>query len=574
MIKERLLPWAVPALLVALAFAVYSNTSQVPFLLDDYVFIVESEPIRNLSLAFWQLGWSGPNWVDLRPVADLSFRLNYQMSGLNVWSYHAVNICIHALNAVFFYLVVQQVLATRMTRIWAEAAALAAAAVWVVHPINVNAVTYISQRFESLAGLFALAALLAFLRSRLQGSAAGQWWCILFVMASFGSKLSNLALPVLIGLLDRFVLPRSTEDRLRRRLFYSSLAGTWVFAAALFLARGDLTRDSSEGAVAFSIESLKMQSVVIFYYIGKLLWPAGLVFDEGKWLPVPALYWILATIALTAVLVWSIAAVFRRSLPAFGVVAFFLLLGASSSFIVVPVYDAATYRMYLPGASLIALVFGAVGWVLSKQEGVRARIIYLMATFMLAAVLGFTTWQRNRIFNSPADLWADNTAKRPGHSGSYIGLGEALMKEGRLIEAEQTLFLARTKFPKNARLLNLSGMIAMGQGNEVAAVEWWRQASALAPNNHVILNNLAIAAFRNGETDEAEELFARVVELRPRDVIALGNLAQVYISNGKLDEAQRIVRDGIEVLPQDILMQNLQKRIDEMLLRSDGDQVP
>lgn len=569
MTTKRWFPVAACAGLAVLAFVVYGNTFGVPFLLDDIIFIVESESIRSLSFSFLGHGWTGPNWIDFRPVADLSFRLNYQISGLDVWSYHLVNICIHAASAVLLYLVLRNILATRLSPWWSQAAALASAAVWVVHPININAVTYISQRFESLAAMFALAGLLAFLRSRISGQKNGDWWCLLFVLLSFGSKLSNLALPVLIWLLDRFDWPKGVRDPAAKSPFFVLLVSTWLFAAWLFSAREDWTRSIVEGAARFSFDNLKIQSTVIMYYCGKLVWPARLVFDEGKWPSPTAWEWLPAAIILSAVFIWSVLAVFRRNLAAFAVVSFFLLLGPSSSFVVVPSYDAADYRMYLPSACFIALALGSFAWLLSKRGGRVHRIIFAAVTIVLVICLASVTWRRNQIYNSPTDLWSDNAAKRPLHSGSYVGVGEALMREGRLAEAETTLSYARSKFSDNARLLNLSGMVAMQDGREIAAIGFWRRAHELAPENHVILSNLAISAFRSGDIAQASDLFGQVVSLRPRDVIALGNLAQVRILQGNLDEAQELVRRGLQVLPQDSLMLSLQERIDTLLLKSD-----
>jgi Tfp pilus assembly protein PilF len=567
---RRWFPEAACAGLVVLAFLVYGNTFGVPFLLDDYVFIVESESIRKFALPFFESGAAAPNWIDPRPVADLSFRLNYQISGLNVWSFHLLNVCIHAASAVLLCLVLQQILATRLSVLWSQTAAFVSAALWVVHPININAVTYISQRFESLAAFFALAALAAFLRSRIGGTRSGQWWCIVFVFASFGSKESYLALPLLIWLLDRFVLPVGHGDRIRRKLFYVLLLAAWCFSGLLYASsqRGEWTQN--EGGALLFLGNLKMQSVVVLHYCGKLLWPSCLVFDEGKW-PAPSyLQWLLATAVLAAIFAWSVLAVFRGKLPAFAVCSFFLLLAPSSSVVVVPTYDAADYRMYLPSACLIALAAGSLACLLQKHRGQAPRMVFVACAAVLVVCLGTSTWRRNQIYKSPVDLWSDNIAKRPLHSGSYVGLAESLMKEGQLAEAESTLSHAREKFPGNARLLNLSGMVAIQDGREIAATVYWRQARELAPANHVILNNLAIAAYRNGDTTGAADLFAQVVSLRPRDVIALGNLAQVRMTQGKLGEAQILVRRGLDLVPQDALLQGLKQRIDALLLKSDS----
>lgn len=561
---------AAPLILVGLALGVYGNTFGVPFLLDDVLFIVESESIRTLAVPFLGGASAGPNWIDFRPVADLSFRLNYQISGLEVWSYHWVNFSIHAVNACLLYGIFQQILAAHVSARMAQGGALAAAAVWVVHPIHINAVTYISQRFESMAAMFALAAVAAFLRSRMGGSQRGQWWCIFFVLMSFGSKETNLAIPILVWLMDRFWLPQTRQDRIRRLPFYGALGVTWLFAAVLFAFSQRSSWTTSEGAESlFSIGNLKIQSVVIMHYLGKLLWPVSLVFDEGKWPAPTLLQWLSAAGILGVTFGWATWAVFQRKLWGLAVVSFFLLLGPSSSLVVVPTYDAADYRMYLPSAPLMALAMVSLCLLFSRLEGRNDLHRFTVVVALLVFAFGFVTWRRNQLYNSPVALWSDNAIKRPWHSGSYVGLGEALMRENRLTEAEEILADGIEKFPTNARLLNLAGMVAIQAGREGVALEFWERAHEMAPQNHVILNNLAIAAFKRGDWVESERLFDQVVALRPHDVIALGNLAQVKVAQGKLGEAQGLVDRGIKSYPQDIVLRGLRQRIEALLLKSE-----
>ena len=559
----RFSPWV----LLLLAAAVYSNTLQVPFLLDDIVFIVESESIRNPSLAFWHSGWSGQNWIDLRPVADLSFRLNYQISGLDVWSYHVLNILIHGTNAVLLWSIVQLLLGLRFKSLWPQWIALGAAAIWIVHPLNINAVTYISQRFESLAALFALAAIRLFLAARVEGRVAAQWWSIACVLASFGSKESTLALPLVLLVLDQWVLPSAPRDRLHRRIFYLLLLATWVAAGMLFIASQRTQWTGAEGGVLFAVGNLRMQSVVIWYYLTKLIWPSGLVFDQGLWPPPSTLQWVFATLTLAAAFIWSLAATWRGSLAGFGVLSAFLFVAPSSSFVVVPTYDAADYRFYLSSACLIAVTAGSLGVWGSRQRPNIWPVVFLAIVALAALALSVATWNRNEIYRSGVALWSDNLTKRPGHAGSYLGLAEALMKVGNLADAEIVLADARRRFPDHARLLNLSGLVALEDGRAQAAENYWACAHQLAPENHVVLNNMAIAAAQKGEWAEARGLFLQVVELRPTDLIALGNAAQVCAQLGELEEAGEFVQRGLKVDPNDQLLQRLRLKIDELMLK-------
>jgi Flp pilus assembly protein TadD len=194
-------------------------------------------------------------------------------------------------------------------------------------------------------------------------------------------------------------------------------------------------------------------------------------------------------------------------------------------------------------------------------------VVFPTVIFPVIVALALATWNRNEIYRSGVDLWSDNLTKRPEHAGSYLGLAEALMKAGNLADAEVTLHDARRRFPDHARLLNLSGLVALEDGRAQAAENYWTRAQQLAPGNHVVLNHLAILAAQKGEWTEAKRLFLQVAELRPTDLIALGNAAQVCVQLGELDEADKFVQRGLDIYPYDQPLQRLRKKIDELMLK-------
>ena len=145
-------------LIITAGICAYHNSFHGPFILDDGVSILENPQIRHLWPIWKALSPSAKSLVGGRPIVNFSLALNYALGGLNVWGYHAFNLTIHILAALTLFGVVRRTFLGPV--LWArfgtsgEWIALALAVLWTVHPLQTEAVTYISQRCESLMGLF------------------------------------------------------------------------------------------------------------------------------------------------------------------------------------------------------------------------------------------------------------------------------------------------------------------------------------------------------------------------------------------------------------------------------------
>ncbi|HXA14671.1 MAG TPA: hypothetical protein VNW23_06045, partial [Opitutaceae bacterium] len=153
--------------IVLAAFAAYHNSFSGPFVFDDLGSIPDNPTIRHFRPVWPVLSPSTPGvGVSGRPLLNLSFALNYAISGLNVWSYHALNLAVHILGGLVLFGVVRRTLLRLGGKFEAGALPLAllAALIWTVHPVQTASVTYISQRAESLMGLCYLLTLYCFIR--------------------------------------------------------------------------------------------------------------------------------------------------------------------------------------------------------------------------------------------------------------------------------------------------------------------------------------------------------------------------------------------------------------------------
>ena len=197
------------AIVLAVA-AVYATSVSGPFILDDYAAIVNNPSIRQL--------WNLPRLlvpppelpVSGRPMANVSFALTYAMNGLQPWAYHLWNIGLHACCALVLLGIVRRTMETPVdphAPRWPRGAAFAAALVWAVHPLNSDAVDYLTQRTELLVGLFFLLTLYCSVRAL--AAARPQRWETLAVIAcalGMGSKESMVSAPLIVVLYDRMFL--------------------------------------------------------------------------------------------------------------------------------------------------------------------------------------------------------------------------------------------------------------------------------------------------------------------------------------------------------------------------------
>ena len=223
-----------------------------------------------------------------RPLLNLSLAINYAISGTAVWSYHALNLAIHVLAGLTLFAIVRRtlrrpVLAGRFGPS-ANALALAVSALWLWHPVQTESVTYLSQRAESLMGLFYLLTLYCFIRGA-ETNANGDrrlWFplSVLACLAGIATKEVIVTAPVLVFLYDRTFISGSFAGAWRRHWpLYVALAATWLPLGCLMVSPHHWAVGFGQG-VAWWAYGLTECRVVVKYLL-LAFWPHPLVFDYG-----------------------------------------------------------------------------------------------------------------------------------------------------------------------------------------------------------------------------------------------------------------------------------------------------
>jgi len=524
-------------ILAAAGLAAYSNSLANPFLFDDLP-LIRDNPDLQQNWQPWRIIFT-PTYRS-RPVVGVTVGLNYALGGFDVRGYHAVNLAIHILAALALFGVVRRTLRGMNARSdlagAADWIALASALIWVVHPLQTQAVTYLIQRCEALMGLFYLLALYAVIRAA--SSSRPAWWCAAAVAAcalGMETKQVMLTAPFVALLYDRTFLAGSLREALRRRWrLYAAMAGTWLLLVHTFflpiileLFIPALRSGQFQFAIAGATpgEYAQTQFAVLAHYLWLSVWPRLLCLDyawpiattAAEILPPAAL--ILTLLGLT---VWQSL---RRRPAGFAGAAAFIILAPTST--LVPTQDLAfEHRMYLPLASLAALAicggYMAGRWALRRMTAspVRRRRIGAVAGILLvgavAGALGCRTFSRNEDYRSDLAMWSDIVVKRPGNARAWYTLGNVLSRQGRADEALAS----------------------------------YRESLRLDPRRLDALNNLGNLLTTLGRFDEAEAAYRDAIRLNPEHSEIWSNVGLMFALQGKRERAIIALEEALRLDPQ------------------------
>lgn len=506
------------AWIVGLTVLAYLNSFAGDFVFDDVHEIVHNPSLERL-LPPWEAMFKGHK-APARPLPYLSFAIDRALWGCKPFGFHVTNVAVHLAAALaLFDLIRLTLLSPRLRDRWGQGAvplALASTVLWAVHPLNTQAVTYIYQRIEAMAGMFCLMSLAAFATA-----AAAEWswkWLAASAAACFAAmacKESAVVLPVLLLSYDWLFTPAVSPANWladawqRRRFFYAACFLSWLVLGAVVASQaGDYTEFGATRGSALT------QPGVIMHYMRLSFWPAGLCLDYSGWPAVtsfslrqlPAYAAIVALVVTTAVGTW------RRRPWAWLGLTFFGCLAPTSSVLPVEAF-VNEHRMYLPLAALVATV--VCGAATIRMRG-RAGLI---ATLVVAIVLIAATRSRNRLYYSGVAIWNDVLEKDPGN---YRGLWQM------------------------ADLLDHLGQEADAFALADRAVE--RKPTC------EIYGNLAAARLATGDHSGAERRCRRGLErqvgrLPPDDravLISTGDLAAVLRLGGKVAEAASLCTGTID----------------------------
>jgi len=539
--------WLWGLILILAVILTYSPTWWAGYIWDDDL-VVTANPVIIGPLGLKEV-WT-TSAADICPLVLTTFWLEHMLWGLAPLPYHLVNVLLHGICAVLLWRVL---LSFQLPGAWLGAA------LWAVHPVQVESVAWITEMKNTQSSLFFLLSILFFmrwLRARDLDDRTGVGWdyalTLLFATLAMASKSSTVILPVVLGLCAWWIEGRWHWRHLARvgPIFLMSIAAS---AVSIWTQGLHLAAESAPQWVRPWPERLVAAGDVIWFYLGKLLWPHPLITIYPRW-QIEAgqggSYLPLLTTMIVLFILW-----FKRdswSRAYFLALAYFLaallpVLGLVDNYIFrySLVFD---HFQYL--ASMGPLALAGAGLVRLANFMIPGRS-WLQSTLCagLLLILGILSWQRTWAYESEETLWTDTLAKNPNCEAGYINLGLALFQKGQMDEAIVHYQEALEIDPDNSQAHNNLGIALCKKGQADEAIAHFQKALEISPNFAKAQFNLGDALLIKGQVDKAMTHFQKALEIDPNYSQAHNNLGIALYKKGQADEAIAQFQQALEIAP-------------------------
>ena len=482
--------------------------------------------------------------------------MNYALHGTDVRGYHVLNLVIHLLAGLTLFGIVHRTLPrpvfSRRVRVAALPLAFSTAVIWVVHPLQTESVTYISQRAESTMGLFYLLTLYCAIRGA--DSDQRSVWCVLSVVCCLlgdATKEVIVSAPLIVFLYDRTFLFGSFREAWQQRWrLYSALAATWILLGYLVISTGNRGGSAGLGTHIQWRAYALTQLWAVPHYLRLSFWPDPLVFDYGMNLRNNIAQILPGALIVAGMLLGTAIMLRRWPMSAFLGAWFLLILAPTSSVLPVATQTVAEHRMYLPLAAVIAMV--VVGGYASAPRLMSHRqqpIIVSIVSVGLIVLLTTVTIRRNQDYMSELRIWQDTVSKCPDNPRAYYNLGVGFSRKGQFNEEihcyEQALRIkpdyAEAHYNLGVTLVQLGELQDAARHFEVSLRVWPEHAEAQ--------NNLGVVLMRLGKPGDAIPHFEESLRLWPGNAEANCNLGHALAQTGDVADAIRYYERALRFNP-------------------------
>jgi len=589
---------------VIISFSIYSNTIDAPFHFDDRHTILEN-PIIQVT-TFSEIGKAGFKSSPTRPVAFISFALNYYFHQHDLKGYHIVNIIIHILNGFLLFLFIKKTLditsatpenSPKMEFLSPVFTAFFVVLVWLVHPLHTQSVTYIVQRLNSMAAMFYLLSFLLYIKGRnYQRACANQTprtetgqmpksdspsknrntssdsrlpvpglyfsGAALAWMLALGCKQTAAALPFFIFFYEWYFFQNLSKDWLKRHLKYVfGICFLFCFIAFIYLGFNPLEKIKSIGDYAhkeFSFtERLFSQFRVVIYYLSLLFYPHPSRLNVDYDFPlshslIDPLTTLLSFFTIIGLTGFAGHLAKKNRLLSFCIFWFLGNLVIESS--VIPLAVIFEHRTYMPSMLACLLV------IMLAVQYIRPNWLLFSVFGIVVVTFSVWTYERNRVWGDPVTLWKDCVKKSPQKVRPHFNLGVRLEDKGFFKDAihyySETLRLDPAYSKAHYNLANM----LLKENRKAEAINHFSEALKIKPDYSKAHINLANVLTEEGKLKEAIPHFSEALRLEPNNPKAHHNLGLLYVRTGRLTEAITHFSKAVQLDPENLNMRNSLKR--------------
>ncbi len=605
--------------IVLLTAVVYSNSLHCEFIFDDHLYITGDPAIRVTEPSpknFMEAAINGKPKHRLLP--NLTFAANYYFGRYRVEGYHLFNITIHMLTGFFLFLLFRMTLSfdaivkSSEFVIPAKAGTYKslksldcglrrndgksepghgsigknepgpgsigetgilmlsgfAACLWLLHPVQAQAVTYIVQRMTSLSALFYILSILCYIQGRKswqsglkQGSAflffSG---CIVFGLCAFSSKENAATLPIIILLYEWFFFQKLKI--VWSKTYVLLIIGVLLLfgiIAVIYLGENPFHRITA--AYKFRdytlFQRVLTQLRVVIYYISLFFFPhpARLTLDydyplsDGLLLPATTL---ISAMAIIALFVLAIYLAFRKKrLAAFCIFWFFVTLSIESSIIAIEIiYE---HRLYL------SMVMPVLFCMLALTGMLQSKWTTAVVMGMILIICGTWTYQRNTVWTDQLTFWQDNHRKFPEDARVLNNLGLALLNAGNIDEAmgylRKSIHIQSTSETPRVTLLEPMNNLALAfirKQEYNSAFEILERAIEIDSTSFTTCLNMGLTSQKMGRLNDAIDYYETALQSRPWSTEAMNGLGGVYFQQGDAAASVRMFEKALSIDPENI----------------------
>jgi len=530
--------WLFVLFLVASTLTAYLPVWQAGFVWDDALLLTGNPLIKDPH--GWYRFWFTTKTPDYFPVMSSAFWLEWRLWGMNAVGYHVVNVLLHAANAILLWRL--------LARLGIPGAKLAAA-IFALHPVNVESVAWIAELKNTLSLFFFTLSLLSYLKFEDTTRRRFYWLALGAFLFSLLSKIEAAPLPfVLLG------IAWWRRNRIERKDIWRTVP---FFAAAFLLG---LVSIWFQNHIAIGHDVVRTDGFLsrlagagwaVWFYFYKTILPVNLLPIYPRW-HIDAADWLSYVPGLLLVAVFFLCWQFRRTWGkailiglGYAVMMFLPVLG----FLNIYFFRFSLVSDHWQYFSIIApIALASAGLTMALDRFGNLKIFFCGALLLL---LGALTWRQADIYRDSQTLWRAALAGNPNSWPAHNDLGFALFQKGDVDEAITQFQKALQINPDYAGAHNNLGNALLQKGDVDEALAHFQKALQIKPDYADAYYNIGNVLLQKGDVDEAIANYQQALQIKPDDAEAHNNLGNALLQKGKMDEAITHYQQALQIKPDD-----------------------